>query len=562
MPTATGHATTSIEVKDLGTAQGWFNHEDGTTQFFGIPYADIPARFRHSTLKTAWPNRQWDARKLGGHAPQPERPFYPFPMPARDHLGEAFIDEFECLNMQITLPRGCSPEDKLPVLVFIHGGGYVFGRSCYGVVDGRPLARRSIELGMPTIIITFNYRVGFYGFLASDDIRDDNKQYGGGNGNFGVIDQKNALLWLNRYIHNFGGDPSRILLTGQSAGAISVDMHVQSPWNNLFSTAVLQSGTIPICGMYTEEEYHVLYMKLLGVCGIDKSLPPSERLEALRNVPHEIVSQQTYEVFQGLNLPQFGICLEPYIFGGKEKIPTPSWYNGGKYDNYKGTLVIGDCMHEAIIYDQAFRDYSVQHVTDLVNKHLKPDLAKDTLIHYNIHDGMTQQELYLACEALATDGLFTAPPYLVAKANPRAHVYHWDHRSQFDNPWGGFAHHSLDYLWLFGGLHGIQTEEERELARSLQSDWIHFANGQPPYPPTGAEGFRRVYGPNSKCTLETAATYKSRPFEWFERIRNELEDFDKLCTDIIMRRPELMSYEYGPGTKNAVKVTQGKPLAL
>lgn len=101
------------------------------------------------------------------------------------------------------------------------------------------IIHKSKEINMPTIIVTLNYRVGFYGFLASDDIRDDNAQFGGGNGNQGILDQKNALLWVHevwsfpppsfvrffelksflQHISSFGGDPSRVLLTGQSAGA-------------------------------------------------------------------------------------------------------------------------------------------------------------------------------------------------------------------------------------------------------------------------------------------------------------------------------------------------------
>jgi len=72
---------------------------------------------------------------------------------------------------------------------------------------------------MPTIIVTMNYRVGFYGFLASEDIKADNAAFGGGNGNQGIVDQQNALRWINQHIASFGGDPSRVLLTGQSAGA-------------------------------------------------------------------------------------------------------------------------------------------------------------------------------------------------------------------------------------------------------------------------------------------------------------------------------------------------------
>lgn len=218
----------------------------------------------------------------------------------------------------------------------------------------------------------------------------------------------------------------------------------------------------------------------------------------------------------------------------------------------------------------------------LVEKHLSADLAADTLRHYGITTTTTPRDLYLAIESLVTDGLFTAPPYLIAEANPDVFVYHWDHRSQFDNPWGGFAHHSLDYMCkfsshlalgqgsltsshfagLFGGLKAILTPEENEMARSLQHDWIVFANGKTPYPSYSTSKTCRVYGPHSRTHTEDGSTYHERPTAWFDRIKNDLDAFDRLCTELIMRRSQLVSSDYGPGTKHARKVTQGTPLAL
>lgn len=123
---------------------------------------------------------------------------------------------------------------------------------------------------------------------------------------------------------------------------------MRGPQRNLFSTAILQSGTVPICGLYTEEEYHVFYIKLVKACGVNVDLPPAERLAALRAVPHEVLSQNTYEVFQALNLPQFGPCFDGHVLGAGVDIPRPGWYKDGKIADtgYKGRVVLGDCMRE------------------------------------------------------------------------------------------------------------------------------------------------------------------------------------------------------------------------
>jgi carboxylesterase type B len=101
-------------------------------------------------------------------------------MPERPHVGESRPGEFDCLNLNVTLPAGTKPKDRLPVMIWFHGGGFVFGTANYSVLD---VANISSDIGCPTIFVTVNYRLGFLGFLASDDIKEDSAKFGGGNGN-------------------------------------------------------------------------------------------------------------------------------------------------------------------------------------------------------------------------------------------------------------------------------------------------------------------------------------------------------------------------------------------
>ncbi|KAK4689626.1 hypothetical protein P7C73_g481, partial [Tremellales sp. Uapishka_1] len=450
MPSATYPVKTTVQVEGLGELTGWLN-ADGTQQFFNIPYGLLSKRWTNSRLRESWPDNKWDGRYLGAASSQPNRPFYPFPMPKRDHLKHKdmeITDEFECLNLHITVPKGCNLTDALPVIVFIHGGGFVFGTANYSILDGRHLANlvsmplaasaddQSVELGMPTIIVTPNYR-----FLASHDIGTESPD---GNGNFGLIDQKHALEWVH---------------------------------------------------------------KLMSEVGVDATLPVPERLAAMRAVPTEVLSQATYEVFQGLNLPQFGVVHDD----------------------------------EGIIYDQAYRDHSVEHIIDRIKFHLPASLADEFISHYGIRGDMTYKEKYDAVEAITTDGIFGALPYYLAKANPdRVHVYYWV---------------------LFGGLSAILSPEELKLSNAIGSDFIAFAHGRPPYPVWGTSHSARQYGPKSACSV-VGIECDTRPIEWYDRIAPHIDAVDRLCTDFMMRRSELVSLEYGPGSQNRVVVTQGKPLAL
>lgn len=104
-------------------------------------------------------------------------------------------------------------------MVFFHGGAFVYAAGGAAIYDGRALSDISRELKQPTIVISVNFRLGVYGFLASKEIREYNLEFGEeGVGNYGLWDQVESLRWVQRHIRAFGGDPSRVTVFGQSAG--------------------------------------------------------------------------------------------------------------------------------------------------------------------------------------------------------------------------------------------------------------------------------------------------------------------------------------------------------
>ncbi|KAK7032079.1 hypothetical protein VNI00_013448 [Paramarasmius palmivorus] len=502
-------------------------------------------------------------------------------MPERPHLGESLQDEFACLTLNVTIPTGCQAGDKLPVMLWFHGGGFVFGTANYSVLDGRGVSEISSQIGCPTVFVTCNYRLGWFGFLASDDIRADRESLDGGNGNQGLGDQYNALKWVVKHIAAFGGDPDNITIFGQSAGAI--EMHVHSPHNHLFKRAILMSGTVTTCGIYTEEQYHTLYLKLLRACGIDINLPGPERLAALRALPASKLLDVTDGVFGGISLPQFALCDDRSILGKGKKLPRPSSCVTGKLD-WDGKLMITDCkrkvlphpkypnltsfapVDEGIIYDRQFT-ISPSKLISLISSHLPEDMATETLRHYKIHPALSKRDLYLVCESLITDVVFTGPAYYMARAHPDAVVAHWDYHATLDNAWKGYAHHSMDYLFSWQGLNAVLSPKEKELGRVTAEDYIRFANNKG-YPARDErqELVCRVYNEEAEAALISRASYTGRPVEWFERIEDHIDAFHELAFEISMRRSELLSLEYGPGSGNevvkdsSIDVTEGPPI--
>ena len=146
----------------------------------------------------------------------------------------------DCLNLRIWAPPpstdpGADPGGQLPVAVWLHGGGFMFGTTGDPMYDGRAYAR---DHG--TVLVSLNYRLGALGFLATPNEGGDAKY--DLSGNYGLLDQQLGLRWVQDHIQAFGGDPSRVLLFGQSAGAMSIVCHLASPASHgLFHAAEIRS---------------------------------------------------------------------------------------------------------------------------------------------------------------------------------------------------------------------------------------------------------------------------------------------------------------------------------
>lgn len=194
-------------------------------RFLGVPYAAPPVgerRWRPPAPAAAWQGQR-DATRLASACPQSPSPF-----------GPASTNE-DCLYANIFVPPGTLPGAKLPVFVWIHGGAFVSGSG--NDFDGSDLAASG-----DMIVVTLNYRLGIFGFLAHPDLSSESTP--GGSGNFGLQDQQAALAWVRDNIKAFGGDPTRVTIAGQSAGGLSVLSHLASPAaKGLFHRAIVQSGT-------------------------------------------------------------------------------------------------------------------------------------------------------------------------------------------------------------------------------------------------------------------------------------------------------------------------------
>ncbi|BDD60065.1 hypothetical protein MAP00_005229 [Monascus purpureus] len=343
-----------LEIESLGTVQG-LEFSSGVRQFTGIPYATLTKRWTRSCLNTSWPENFHDVTKLGCSAPNPPeynapRPDLLVPVALVPHHGTPPEDELNCLVMSIAVPpvqtRGAA---KFPVMVYIHGGSFLYGGANRPVFDGVNFVSHSVARNTPVVAVNFNYRVGLGGFLASAAIKSDLERDGyEGVGNFGLYDQQVALQWVNRYIASFGGDPDNITIYGESAGGMSVSHQVAARNPAPFHRAIAMSGhlnTIPTWSLAQHEKH---YRALLTYLGIDPDSPAS--LDQLRAVPQDVVAAATLPV-EGVFVATGNPCND-----GVFHTQAPSFNKIGSPPKWLKSYMIGDTYDEGMILRQAFAE--------------------------------------------------------------------------------------------------------------------------------------------------------------------------------------------------------------
>ncbi|MHB1938134.1 MAG: carboxylesterase/lipase family protein [Acidobacteriaceae bacterium] len=226
---AAAHASdTPTVVTDHGRIEGALSADGEVRTFLGIPYAAPPVgplRWKPPQTAAKWSGVR-SATRFGPRCMQaklfPDMVFRD-PGPSED-----------CLTLNIWAPVGKSA-GPLPVMVWIHGGGFVTGGSSEPRQDGEHLARKGV------IVVSMNYRLGVFGFFALASLRAESANHAAGN--YGLMDQAAALEWVRRNIAAFGGDPNRVTIFGESAGSISVSGLMASPQSRgMFAGAIGESG--------------------------------------------------------------------------------------------------------------------------------------------------------------------------------------------------------------------------------------------------------------------------------------------------------------------------------
>lgn len=435
----------STQVKvDGGIVEGY--SDNGLTIFKGIPFAAPPVG--ELRWKAPQPVIPWD-----GVLEAKEYSKGPFQMGNPDNFSE------DCLYLNVWTPAR-SAREKLPVLVWIYGGGFSMGWTGDPNYDCEALARKALEeAGENVILASLNYRVGQIGFFSHPWLDAENAN--GVSGNYGLLDQIAALQWIQDNISKFGGDPSRVTIFGESAGGISVSMLCASPLAaSLFCGAVSESG---------------------GSFGPSRRSPlPGENMQTLEMA--EADNQRVAEELGATSLEELR-ALEPSAFS-RYMMGAGGWpivdgyvipddqcelYSAGKFNDVN--LLIGYNSDEGASF--GFMNQGLSH-EDGVLQRFGEKFSDKLLEAYPLEEdgsaGKTARDLMRD----ASFGWHTWKwaCYQTEKGTKPVYLYYFDQHPE--NPEG--APHGYEVAYVFQHVSNpMAKEEDFALMETMGEYWLNFA---------------------------------------------------------------------------------------
>jgi para-nitrobenzyl esterase len=471
-----------------GRVEGF--ERDGVLAFRGIPYARPPVgagRFCAPLREEPWGG----VRSAGDFGPSaPQRPLA-LPLPGMD-VGAC--DE-DCLFLNVATPA--ADGGRRPVLVWIHGGGFVIGSGSQPLYDGAVLARRG-----DVVVVTINYRLGPLGFLY---LRELCPELEGAVGNAGLRDQLAALEWVRENAAAFGGDPEQVAIFGESAGGMSVATLLGMPAaRGLFVRAIAQSGAAH--NVHSRETATRVAEEFLA----ELELPRARAARALRELPPDKLLDLHQQTVLRLGSTAGLLPFQPLVDGDAlPRQPLAALRDG---HSAGVELLIGTTRDEWRLFQ--FLDGGLAKLDEAA-------LVKRIAAQHPGADAGSLVEVYRAALpsarpadllfAIETDRVFRIPAIRVAEARAPHAGDTFMYRFDWESPaLGGAlgACHAIDLPFVFGaiGSRGAELfagggpEAERLCARTMDA-WLAFARRGDPSHPELPGGRHPSYDPGRRATL-------------------------------------------------------------
>lgn len=459
--------TTAGDVRGSSTTDGGIR----IRIFKGIPYAAPPVgefRWKEPRPAVAWEGVR-DATEPGAHCVQgPIFGDITFPRPASE----------DCLNLNIWTPAA-GANDRLPVMVWIHGGGFQAGAGAEPRHDGEAFARKGV------VLVTVNYRLGVFGFLAHPELTRESGR--NASGNYGLMDQIAALRWVKENIAAFGGDPGNVTIFGESAGSLAVSALMASPLAaGLFQKAIGESGayfsgpsgTLPLQPLQASEQRGTTFAASIGAESLAalRAKSPDELLAAaLKTRPWFAPSVDGYVLREDVHAT--------YAAGKQAHVPLLAGWNA---DEIRAGIVLGKQKPTA----QSFADDVRKRFGDQAEAVLK------------VYQSSTDAAALEAAAALASDmfiGHATWKWIEIHAQTGRAAVYRYSFDRKIPVAPGTKvmgvaatskdigARHAGEIEYVFGTLESVKNvtweASDRKLSDAMTTYWANFARTGDPNGP-------------------------------------------------------------------------------
>lgn len=455
--------TTSLQVK---TANGILVGEQGNNGvriFKGIPYAAPPVS--NLRWKEPQPVKNWSgvrkATAFGNRAMQ--KYIY------TDMVFRSEKPDEDCLYLNVWTNARLNT-DKLPVLIYFHGGGFTAGDGSEPRYDGENMAAKGV------VVVTVNYRLGIFGFFAHPELTKESPHHA--SGNYGLMDQHAALLWVQKNIAAFGGDPSKVTIGGQSAGAGSVNAQMGSALNkNLFRSAIAESGSLMAISFKPSS------LKDSEQMGVEfANSIHATSLEDLRKIPAEVLLEKAAASGKYFSPDVDGYFLtdqltQIFATGLQADIPLLAGWNSAEVSWKKmfGNEALTRSNYENFLKtyygeraDEVLKAYPDS--TDSLLLHSATDLASDRYTGYGTWkfiDLHSKTDGYPVYRYLYRQKL---PPLLNDTAQNAGHAVG--------------APHSAEIPYVFGNLKLVGTyqwtEDDFKTSDTMQQYFVNFIkNGDP-----------------------------------------------------------------------------------